>query len=202
MEKEFLQKKMEVLFQEADKVDQKTLKIYNRMIGNPTTVKIFSQKTKEGIEKKGSQFITCIKMIEKMKKQEFFPFMMELVNISINSIQVQTIFKSIGCIPEDVEKLRSSMTVIAKKMEVHKDTEVLFHGGCLLYRIVKKCPKLEKELENIPVYISDKELRDILIKFQNIERWETVNHRGKSKPGYLKDEKVFMNFTMKFIKIR
>ncbi|CAH2213275.1 hypothetical protein [Tepidibacter aestuarii] len=202
MEKEFLQKELEVLFQEADKIDQKTLKIYNRMIGNPITIEEFLQKTKEGLGKKGSQFITCIKMIEKLRKEEFFPLMIELASASINSIQVQTIFKSTGCIPKNIEKLRSSMTVIVNKMEEQKDTEVLFHGGCLLYRIVTKCPELENELENLRVYISDKELQDILIKFQNIERWETINHRGKSKQGYLKNEKDFLNFAMKFMKIR
>lgn len=202
MKKEFLEKNMEILFEEADRIDQKTLKIYNRMIGNTTTVEEFLQRTKEELETNGSQFSTCIKMIEKIRKEEFFPFMIELVKISINSIQTQTIFKSTGYIPEDVDKLKNSMTVIINKMEDHKDTEVLFHGGCLLYRIVKKCPKLENELENIQVYINDKELQGILTKFQNMERWETINHRGKSKPGYLKNEKVFLDFAMKFMKIR
>ncbi|SNS12234.1 hypothetical protein SAMN05446037_1004178 [Anaerovirgula multivorans] len=198
----FLEKEMGELINQADKIDHKTLMAYNKMIGNPKKVGEFIKIFQEAIEKGTSSQTICFKIIEKVRAKNFFSFVMDTVKNSTNVIQIQTIFKSTVALPDEVEVVREYIPIIADMMKRNIDTEVIYHGVCLFYRIITKYPELHEELEKINLTLNHDNLQSLLRKFDILDKWETEGHRGKSKPGYFQDKTLFINFAMKFIKFQ
>lgn len=202
MEGEFLDREVHSLLEEVDPVDRKPLEMYIRMIGSPNKVKDFCQTFLKSVETNGSQFTTCMRMIEKIKEKKLFPILMEAVNKAHKPMQIQSIFKSCNTIPDDIELLKNSLDTIKKAMVQYMDTEVFYHGMSLFYRIIIKFSQLENELKAMEISVQNEDIQNVLRKFDILEKWETANHRGKNIPGYFMNEKDFLDFTLKFVKIQ
>lgn len=202
MEELFLNKNLDDLFEECHEMDKKALYLYKRTIGNPSTVGEFVDKFNECINKKGSGIMTYFKIIEKMQRKEFFTFLLDTIKNSNNNIQIQFIFKSITNLPDEVLTIKNYIPVISNIMQNNIDTEVIYHGSCLLYRIENKHPHLSEEIENTKVVLDPDSFNNLLKKFEILDKWETANHRGKTKPGYLLTQEDFVNYSMKFLKVK
>ncbi|AOY74904.1 hypothetical protein [Clostridium formicaceticum] len=198
----FLEQEMESVITEADAMDQKTLKTYMQMIGKPKTVEEFLKNLQQVIEKGSSQQMIYLKIIEKIRSKAFFPFIMDIVKNITNPIQVQTIFKSTTALPDEADRVEEYIPVILDAIKRNVDTEVIYHGVCLIYRIIKKYPKLEETVQENKLILDYEELEKIIKKFDILEKWETEGHRGKSKPGYLSKQEDFVNFALEFIRFQ
>ncbi|AKL96845.1 hypothetical protein CACET_c34020 [Clostridium aceticum] len=202
MQNLFLEQEMESIIMKADAMDQKTLKAYMQMIGKPKTVEEFLKSLQQAIEKGTSQQMIYLKIIEKIRSKALFPFVMDIVKNITNPIQVQTIFKSTVALPDEADRVEEYIPVILDAIKRNVDTEVIYHGVCLIYRTIKKYPQLEEIVQQNKLILEYKELEKIIKKFDILEKWETEGHRGKSKPGYLLKQEDFVNFTLQFIKFQ
>lgn len=202
MEEMFLKKEISSLIEKVDTVDQKPLNAYIKMIGNPKNVEEFLEIFRQSIEKGKSSQTICFKIIEKFKSKEFFTFVLDAVKETQNSIQAQTALKSTVAIPDDIKIVEEYIKVIMDLIKNIADTEVLYHGVCLIYRIVTRHPELEKKLEETHLILRHEDLEGIIKKFDILDKWQTEGHRGKSKPGYFQEQTAFINFAMKFIKFQ
>jgi len=198
----FLDKEMASLIEKVDKVDQKPLSAYIKMIGSPKNVREFLQTFDKSIKEGRSSQTICFKLIEKINDQEFFSCVFDIVGKTENSVQAQTLFKVITAIPDDIKIVENYMEMITNLIKNINDTEVLYHGVCLIYRIVTKHPELAQKLEEEPIVLSKKSLDGIINKFDILDKWQTKNHRGKTKPGYFATQDDFINFSMNFIKFQ
>ncbi len=198
----FLEKEMETIISDVYEMDKKPLKAYLLMLGRPKTVKDFLELFKKALDEGTSQQTICFKIIEKVRSEDFFPFLMGAVKDTSNHIQAQTAFKSTVMIPDDVEMVKSYIPVILKVMERNIETEVIYHGVCLIYRIITKFPELEEDINKQCIVLSYDEMNKIMKKFDILDKWQTEGHRGKSKPGFLDKQEPFMDFALKFIKFQ
>lgn len=78
----------------------------------------------------------------------------------------------------------------------------MYHGVCLLYRIISKYPELELDLESNYIILGKEDLDICIKRFEVLYMWQTKEHRGKTKPGYIDSIEEFMDFTLKFIKFK
>jgi hypothetical protein len=137
-----------------------------------------------------------------MQNKEFFTFLLDTIKNSNNNIQIQFIFKSIINLLDEISTVKNYIPVISSIIQNNIDTEVIYHGSCLLYRIENKYPDLSEEIENIKVVLDSNSFQRLLKKFEIMDKWETANHRGKVKPGYLLTQEDFVNYSIKFLKIK
>ncbi|ABR47109.1 hypothetical protein Amet_0887 [Alkaliphilus metalliredigens QYMF] len=193
---------MQNLIDQAQEVDKKTLQVYTRMIGNPRNLEEFFHNFQGAVEKNNNEQMIYFKIIEKLRNKQLFPFVMETIRNSKNPMQVQTAFKSTVALPEDIEVVRENITTIIEIMKNNIETEAIYHGACLLYRIVTKYPELEEKLQESNLILTYQDLQRLLKKFDVLDKWETEGHRGKSKPGYFKNQEMFMDFALTFIKFQ
>lgn len=202
MDNRFSDMEIHNLLEHAYEMDKKPLEMYIRMIGSPNRINDLTEIFYQSIVTNGHQFTTCMKIIEKSRRKEFFHVLMEGVQKANKPIQVQSIFKSCNAIPEDIECIKASMKSIVDAMQNNMDTEVFYHGICLLYRMINKFPELEEDLKTLQMHMDYEEIQKIVRKFDILEKWETANHRGKDKPGYFMNENEFLEFALKFTKIK
>lgn len=202
MEKIFLEEEINGLIPKADPVDHKMLEVYVKMIGSPQKVGDFFHVFQKALKKGNTLQIICFKIIEKIRSEKFFSLVLEEIKASENPIQVHTAFKSTIAIPDDLEIVDKYLEIIIDLMKRNSNAEVLYHGVCLIYRIVTKHPTIELKLQKNPLLLEYQALQGILRMFDMLDKWETEGHIGRSKPGYFKDKTAFIDFAMKFIKFQ
>ncbi|AOT70863.1 hypothetical protein [Geosporobacter ferrireducens] len=202
MNQNFFDMEVQGLLEQLDETDKKPMEMYMRMIGNPNKVKEFCQIFFRSVEENGSAFTICMKIIEKTRRKEFFPVLMEAVQKAVNPIQVQSIFKSCNALPDDMAIVKSFMKPFVEAMQNNMDTEVCYHGVCLMYRIVSKFPEIEEDLKSLQIYVNHERIQNISRRFDILDKWQTANHRGKNTPGYFMNENDFLEFALKFIRIK
>ncbi|RKD29032.1 hypothetical protein [Thermohalobacter berrensis] len=138
MNKKFLEKEIEIILQNARSIHKKPIEAYLRMLGNPKTVGEFLEILSNSVKENSSKQTICFKIIERSNIGDFFPYVIDIIRDSRNNIQVQTTFKSLRVLPDDIKTLKEYMSIIIDLMKNNVDTEVIYHGVCLIYRIIKK----------------------------------------------------------------
>lgn len=200
MNRDFLSKTMEELITNANIIDKQTLLSFNKMVGSPWTVEEFINIFYKSVEDNTPNQTVCFKMVEKFALKEFFPVVINLLSGERNNIQVQTIFKSTFIITDDETLAENAIPLITQKIREVFDSEVMYHGVCLLYRIITKYPQFQDKLENNFLKLGNTDLNACIKRFNILYMWQTKNHRGKLKPGYFNSLEEFMEFTLKFVK--
>ena len=148
MNRDYIIKPMSELINNANQVDRIPLLSFNKMIGNPEKVEDFLEIFFTAVNQNTSKQTICFKMIEKFASPEFYSEVIKILSGKCNNIQTQTIFKSTVAIPKDIEFVKESIPIITSKIREVFDAEVMYHGVCLLYRIISKYPELELDLES------------------------------------------------------
>ena len=202
MNRDYIIKPMSELISNANQVDRIPLSSFNKMIGNPEKVEDFLEIFFTAVNQNTSKQTICFKMIEKFASPEFYSEVIKILSGKCNNIQTQTIFKSTVAIPKDIEFVKESIPIITSKIREVFDAEVMYHGVCLLYRIISKYPELELDLESNYIILGKEELDICIKRFEVLYMWQTKEHRGKTKPGYIDSIEEFMDFTLKFIKFK
>ena len=202
MNRDYIIKPMSELIYNANQVDRIPLSSFNKMIGNPEKVEDFLEIFFTAVNQNTSKQTICFKMIEKFASPEFYSEVIKILSGKCNNIQTQTIFKSTVAIPNDIGIVRESIPIITSKIREVFDAEVMYHGVCLLYRIISKYPELEVDLESNYITFGKEELDICMKRFEILYMWQTKEHRGKTKPGYIDSIEEFMDFTLKFIKFK
>ena len=202
MNRDYIIKPMSNLISNANQVDRIPLLSFNKMIGNPEKVEDFLEIFFTAVNQNTSKQTICFKMIEKFASPEFYSEVIKILSGKCNNIQTQTIFKSTVAIPNDIGIVRESIPIITSKIREVFDAEVMYHGVCLLYRIISKYPELEVDLESNYITFGKEELDICMKRFEILYMWQTKEHRGKTKPGYIDSIEEFMDFTLKFIKFK
>lgn len=202
MNRDYIIKPMSELISNANQVDRIPLSSFNKMIGNPEKVEDFLEIFFTAVNQNTSKQTICFKMIEKFASPEFYSEVIKILSGKCNNIQTQTIFKSTVAIPNDIGIVRESIPIITSKIREVFDAEVMYHGVCLLYRIISKYPELEVDLESNYITFGKEELDICMKRFEILYMWQTKEHRGKTKPGYIDSIEEFMDFTLKFIKFK
>ena len=202
MNRDYIIKPMSELISNASQVDRIPLSSFNKMIGNPEKVEDFLEIFFTAVNQNTSKQTICFKMIEKFASPEFYSEVIKILSGKCNNIQTQTIFKSTVAIPNDIGIVRESIPIITSKIREVFDAEVMYHGVCLLYRIISKYPELEVDLESNYITFGKEELDICMKRFEILYMWQTKEHRGKTKPGYIDSIEEFMDFTLKFIKFK
>ena len=202
MNRDYIIKPMSELISNASQVDRIPLSSFNKMIGNPEKVEDFLEIFFTAVNQNTSKQTICFKMIEKFASPEFYSEVIKILSGKCNNIQTQTIFKSTVAIPNDIELVKESIPIITSKIREVFDAEVMYHGVCLLYRIISKYPELEVDLESNYITFGKEELDICMKRFEILYMWQTKEHRGKTKPGYIDSIEEFMDFTLKFIKFK
>ena len=202
MNRDYIIKPMSELINNANQVDRIPLSSFNKMIGNPEKVEDFLEIFFTAVNQNTSKQTICFKMIEKFASPEFYSEVIKILSGKCNNIQTQTIFKSTVAIPNDIGIVRESIPIITSKIREVFDAEVMYHGVCLLYRIISKYPELEVDLESNYITFGKEELDICMKRFEILYMWQTKEHRGKTKPGYIDSIEEFMDFTLKFIKFK
>ena len=202
MNRDYIIKPMSNLISNANQVDRIPLSSFNKMIGNPEKVEDFLEIFFTAVNQNTSKQTICFKMIEKFASPEFYSEVIKILSGKCNNIQTQTIFKSTVAIPKDIEFVKESIPIITSKIREVFDAEVMYHGVCLLYRIISKYPELELDLESNYIILGKEDLDICIKRFEVLYMWQTKEHRGKTKPGYIDSIEEFMDFTLKFIKFK
>lgn len=202
MNRDYIIKPMSELISNASQVDRIPLSSFNKMIGNPEKVEDFLEIFFTAVNQNTSKQTICFKMIEKFASPEFYSEVIKILSGKCNNIQTQTIFKSTVAIPKDIEFVKESIPIITSKIREVFDAEVMYHGVCLLYRIISKYPELELDLESNYIILGKEDLDICIKRFEVLYMWQTKEHRGKTKPGYIDSIEEFMDFTLKFIKFK
>ena len=202
MNRDYIIKPMSELINNANQVDRIPLSSFNKMIGNPEKVADFLEIFFNAVNENTPKQTICFKMVEKIAAPEFYSEVIKILSGKCNNIQTQTIFKSTVAIPNDIGIVRESIPIITSKIREVFDAEVMYHGVCLLYRIISKYPELEVDLESNYITFGKEELDICMKRFEILYMWQTKEHRGKTKPGYIDSIKEFMDFTLKFIKFK
>lgn len=202
MNRDYIIKPMSELINNANQVDRIPLSSFNKMIGNPEKVEDFLEIFFTAVNQNTSKQTICFKMIEKFASPEFYSEVIKILSGKCNNIQTQTIFKSTVAIPKDIEFVKESIPIITSKIREVFDAEVMYHGVCLLYRIISKYPELELDLESNYIILGKEDLDICIKRFEVLYMWQTKEHRGKTKPGYIDSIEEFMDFTLKFIKFK
>ena len=202
MNRDYIIKPMSELISNANQVDRIPLSSFNKMIGNPEKVEDFLEIFFTAVNQNTSKQTICFKMIEKFASPEFYSEVIKILSGKCNNIQTQTIFKSTVAIPNDIGIVRESIPIITSKIREVFDAEVMYHGVCLLYRIISKYPELELDLESNYIILGKEDLDICIKRFEVLYMWQTKEHRGKTKPGYIDSIEEFMDFTLKFIKFK
>ena len=202
MNRDYIIKPMSELISNANQVDRIPLSSFNKMIGNPEKVEDFLEIFFTVVNQNTSKQTICFKMIEKFASPEFYSEVIKILSGKCNNIQTQTIFKSTVAIPKDIEFVKESIPIITSKIREVFDAEVMYHGVCLLYRIISKYPELELDLESNYIILGKEDLDICIKRFEVLYMWQTKEHRGKTKPGYIDSIEEFMDFTLKFIKFK
>ena len=202
MNRDYIIKPMSELINNANQVDRIPLLSFNKMIGNPEKVEDFLEIFFTAVNQNTSKQTICFKMIEKFASPEFYSEVIKILYGKCNNIQTQTIFKSTVAIPKDIEFVKESIPIITSKIREVFDAEVMYHGVCLLYRIISKYPELELDLESNYIILGKEDLDICIKRFEVLYMWQTKEHRGKTKPGYIDSIEEFMDFTLKFIKFK
>ncbi len=202
MNRDYIIKPMSELISNANQVDRIPLSSFNKMIGNPEKVEDFLEIFFTAVNQNTSKQTICFKMIEKFASPEFYSEVIKILSGKCNNIQTQTIFKSTVAIPKDIEFVKESIPIITSKIREVFDAEVMYHGVCLLYRIISKYPELELDLESNYIILGKEDLDICIKRFEVLYMWQTKEHRGKTKPGYIDSIEEFMDFTLKFIKFK
>ena len=202
MNRDYIIKPMSELINNANQVDRIPLLSFNKMIGNPEKVEDFLEIFFTAVNQNTSKQTICFKMIEKFASPEFYSEVIKILSGKCNNIQTQTIFKSTVAIPKDIEFVKESIPIITSKIREVFDAEVMYHGVCLLYRIISKYPELELDLESNYIILGKEDLDICIKRFEVLYMWQTKEHRGKTKPGYIDSIEEFMDFTLKFIKFK
>ena len=202
MNRDYIIKPMSELINNANQVDRIPLSSFNKMIGNPEKVEDFLEIFFTAVNQNTSKQTICFKMIEKFASPEFYSEVIKILSGKCNNIQTQTIFKSTVAIPNDIGIVRESIPIITSKIREVFDAEVMYHGVCLLYRIISKYPELELDLESNYIILGKEDLDICIKRFEVLYMWQTKEHRGKTKPGYIDSIEEFMDFTLKFIKFK
>lgn len=202
MNRDYIIKPMSELIYNANQVDRIPLSSFNKMIGNPEKVEDFLEIFFTAVNQNTSKQTICFKMIEKFASPEFYSEVIKILSGKCNNIQTQTIFKSTVAIPKDIEFVKESIPIITSKIREVFDAEVMYHGVCLLYRIISKYPELELDLESNYIILGKEDLDICIKRFEVLYMWQTKEHRGKTKPGYIDSIEEFMDFTLKFIKFK
>lgn len=202
MNRDYIIKPMNELISNANHIDRIPLLSFNKMIGNPEKVADFLEIFFTAVNQNTSKQTICFKMIEKFASPEFYSEVIKILSGKCNNIQTQTIFKSTVAIPNDIGIVRESIPIITSKIREVFDAEVMYHGVCLLYRIISKYPELEVDLESNYITFGKEELDICMKRFEILYMWQTKEHRGKTKPGYIDSIGEFMDFTLKFIKFK
>ena len=202
MNRDYIIKPMSELISNANQVDRIPLSSFNKMIGNPEKVEDFLEIFFTAVNQNTSKQTICFKMIEKFASPEFYSEVIKILSGKCNNIQTQTIFKSTVAIPNDIGIVKESIPIITSKIREVFDAEVMYHGVCLLYRIISKYPELELDLESNYIILGKEDLDICIKRFEVLYMWQTKEHRGKTKPGYIDSIEEFMDFTLKFIKFK
>ena len=202
MNRDYIIKPMSELINNANQVDRIPLSSFNKMIGNPEKVEDFLEIFFTAVNQNTSKQTICFKMIEKFASPEFYSEVIKILSGKCNNIQTQTIFKSTVAIPNDIGIVRESIPIITSKIREVFDAEVMYHGVCLLYRIISRYPELELDLESNYIILGKEDLDICIKRFEVLYMWQTKEHRGKTKPGYIDSIEEFMDFTLKFIKFK
>ena len=202
MNRDYIIKPMSELINNANQVDRIPLSSFNKMIGNPEKVEDFLEIFFTAVNQNTSKQTICFKMIEKFASPEFYSEVIKILSGKCTNIQTQTIFKSTVAIPKDIEFVKESIPIITSKIREVFDAEVMYHGVCLLYRIISKYPELELDLESNYIILGKEDLDICIKRFEVLYMWQTKEHRGKTKPGYIDSIEEFMDFTLKFIKFK
>ena len=202
MNRDYIIKPMSELIYNANQVDRIPLSSFNKMIGNPEKVEDFLEIFFTAVNQNTSKQTICFKMIEKFASPEFYSEVIKILSGKCNNIQTQTIFKSTVAIPNDIGIVRESIPIITSKIREVFDAEVMYHGVCLLYRIISRYPELELDLESNYIILGKEDLDICIKRFEVLYMWQTKEHRGKTKPGYIDSIEEFMDFTLKFIKFK
>ncbi|CBH21132.1 conserved protein of unknown function [Acetoanaerobium sticklandii] len=202
MNRDYIIKPMNELISNANHIDRIPLLSFNKMIGNPEKVADFLEIFFNAVNENTPKQTICFKMVEKIAAPEFYSEVIKILSGKCNNIQTQTIFKSTVAIPNDIGIVRESIPIITSKIREVFDAEVMYHGVCLLYRIISKYPELEVDLESNYIIFGKEELDICMKRFEILYMWQTKEHRGKTKPGYIDSIEEFMDFTLKFIKFK
>lgn len=196
----FLKNTMEELIANANEIDKKTLVSFNKMVGSPITVEEFIEGFYKSVNENTPKQTVYFKMIEKFALKEFFPVVINILSYDCNNIQAQTVFKSTVAISDDELEAKRAIELITQKICVLFDAEVMYHGVCLLYRIITKYPQLQSKLEENQIKLGNTELDACIKRFNILYMWQTKNHRGKLKSGYFNSLEEFMDFALTFVK--
>ena len=202
MNRDYIIKPMNELISNANHIDRIPLLSFNKMIGNPEKVADFLEIFFNAVNENTPKQTICFKMVEKIAAPEFYSEVIKILSGKCNNIQTQTIFKSTVAIPKDIEFVKESIPIITSKIREVFDAEVMYHGVCLLYRIISKYPELELDLESNYIILGKEDLDICIKRFEVLYMWQTKEHRGKTKPGYIDSIEEFMDFTLKFIKFK
>ncbi len=200
MNREFLNIPIQELIANSKQMDKQPLLTFNKMIGSPVTVEEFINIFYKSVEDNTPNQTICFKIVEKFALKEFFPVVMDILSGDRNNIQVQTIFKSTFAITDDKTIVDNVIPLITQKIREVFDAEVMYHGVCLLYRIITKHPEFQSKLEENYIKLNNDELDACIKRFSILYMWQTKNHRGKLKPGYFNSLNEFMDFALKFAK--
>ncbi|MTI68621.1 MAG: hypothetical protein FH753_18725 [Firmicutes bacterium] len=195
----FLDQDINKIINKANESDKKTIKAYLTMLKNPKSVGEFMDKFKKAVNDNTSKQMLGFKIIERSNEPRFFSYVLDTIKDLDNNIQVQTAFKSLKILPEDINIINKYLSTIIKLIDKIRDREVIYHGVCLLYRAEKKHPSLKETIKNYNITLTEEEGHKLLRKFDIQEKWATKNHRGKTKPGYIQSMDDFVSFSQNFI---
>lgn len=168
-------------------------------IGFPETVGALIRLLDRGLYEKNAVVNHCFLLIKHLEREEFFPYVLDILKVTDESIYVQYGLRALSTIPKDADLVEKLIPDIMQIIESASDHKVIYQGVVLLYRISKTHPQLDSLLNKKSVKVNTSLFQDALKMVNNLDRWEADFHKNSNVRSELNHPDDFFNFANQFI---
>ncbi|AKL93712.1 hypothetical protein CACET_c01960 [Clostridium aceticum] len=156
---------------------------------------------KKAMTEKSPAVNSYFRAVKNLGMGEFFPYIVEILKETEESIYRQYGFQALSTIPQDIDMVRKYIPDIMKMIESTDEPKVVYQGVLVLYRISKNHPELDPLLNRKSISISLPVFQDALKLVNNLEKWEADFHKNSGVRSELRHPDTFLNFANQFIKL-
>ncbi|AOY75565.1 hypothetical protein [Clostridium formicaceticum] len=154
---------------------------------------------KKAIKEKSSSVNIYFRNIKNLGMEGFFPYIIEVLKETEESIYRQYGLQALSTIPKDIDVVRKYIPDIMEMIESTDEPKVIYQGVLVLYRISKAHPELDPLLNKKSIRVSLPVFQDALKLVNNLEKWEADFHKNSGVRSELRHPETFLNFANQFM---
>ncbi|SNS63931.1 hypothetical protein SAMN05446037_101556 [Anaerovirgula multivorans] len=195
----FFDTKIEKLIDNVEESKKILIEKELEAIGYPETVGALIRLLDRGLFERDTIVNHCFLLIKHLEQEEFFPYILDILKVTDESIYIQYGIRALSTIPKDTDLVRKLIPDIMQIIESATDHKIIYQGVVLLYRISKVHPQLDSLLNRKSIKVNTSLFQDTLQMVNNLDRWEADFHKHSNVRSELNHPDAFFNFANQFM---